>query len=89
MEKDPQCQPGLGSGSSGRVNLAPSSSAPSAPVKLRALLGASKAERLCSSQGREHRELMSPLRGKFGVRGDKTQLRVPESLRKQSWCLLI
>lgn len=51
-------RPGLGSGSSpGRVNLAPAPSAPSALVKLRALAGASKAERLCSSQGRELREL--------------------------------
>lgn len=68
------------------LNLAPASSALTALVKLRALVGASKAERLCSSQGREHRELqelglqemelMSCLRGKFGVReeqGDKTR----------------
>lgn len=68
------------------LNLAPASSALTALVKLRALVGASKAERLCSSQGREHRELqelglqemelMSCLRGRFGVReeqGDKTR----------------
>lgn len=60
------------------------------------------AEKLCSRQGREHRELQelglqemelrSSLRGERGVReeqGDQTRLRVPESLREQSWCLIV